>query len=346
MNAAPTAYSTIFRFFDSLSRPPGGFLKGITIVMRYYFAPLEGLTDSIFRNLHHKYFPGLDRYYMPFLSPTIHRTMTHREDRELPMADSVPFTAIPQVLTKVSEDFLWAAEQCRDRGYTEVNLNVGCPSGTVVSKGKGAGMLADPEALDRFLDAVFQSCPIAVSVKTRLGVQSEAEFPALMEVFNRYPIRELTVHPRVRKDFYNTPIREPGLEYALENSKNPICYNGNLCTLGGIQAFSETHPQVEAVMVGRGLIGDPGMLTPGGTTVPALEAFYGELLERYIEAFGGSRNAMFRLKENWRYLLCRFQDSGKLGKRLRKTTDLEEYKAITAQIFHTLPLKEALDPDW
>ena len=112
--------------------------------MRYYFAPMEGLTDSIYRRLHHKYFPGVDRYYMPFISPTIHRSLTHREDRELPLADSVPFTAVPQILTKVPEDFLWAAQVCRDRGYEEVNLNVGCPSGTVVSKGKGSGMLADP----------------------------------------------------------------------------------------------------------------------------------------------------------------------------------------------------------
>ena len=314
--------------------------------MRYYFAPLEGLTDILYRRLHHQYFPGLDRYYMPFLSPTIHRTLTHKEDRELPLADSVDFSAIPQVLTKVPEDFLWAAEQCRDRGYTEVNLNIGCPSGTVVSKGKGAGMLAGPDGLDRFLDTVFEGCPIAVSVKTRLGVSEEAEFPRLMEIFNRYPIAELTVHPRVRKDFYNTPIRWESFAFALENSKNPICFNGNLCSLADIAAFSERYPEVGSVMIGRGLIGDPGMLTPGGTDIRMLEAFHTELLEHYIEAFGGARNAMFRMKENWRYLLCRFEGSEKLGKRLRKATDVAEYRAITSEIFHTLPLKEKLEPDW
>ena len=130
--------------------------------MRYYFAPMEGLTDSVYRRLHHKYFGGIDRYYMPFLSPTIHRTLPHMEDRELPMANSVDFGAVPQVLTKVPGDFLWAAEQCRDRGYEEVNLNVGCPSGTVVSKGKGAGMLAEPEELARFLDEVFAKSPLPV----------------------------------------------------------------------------------------------------------------------------------------------------------------------------------------
>jgi len=308
--------------------------------MNYYFAPLEGLTDSIYRRLHHEYFPGPDRYYMPFLSPTIHRCLTHKEDRELPLADSVPFTAVPQILTKVAEDFLWAAQVCRDRGYEEVNLNLGCPSGTVVSKGKGSGMLANPEQLDRFLDGIFSAADMPISVKTRVGIADAGEFPALMEIFNRYPIRELTVHPRVRKDFYNAGIREEAFQYALETSRIPLCYNGDLCSPEDIRAFSEKYPQVDSVMIGRGLMADPGMLTPGGTTREQLEKFHDALLESYIAAFGGARNAMFRLKENWSYLIPRFEGSEALAKRLRKTTDLAEYKSITREIFHTLPLKK------
>ena len=303
--------------------------------MRYYFAPLEGLTDSIYRRLHHKYFPGLDRYYMPFLSPTIHRTLTHREDRELPMADSVPFTAIPQVLTKVPEDFLWAAQVCADRGYEEVNLNVGCPSGTVVAKGKGSGMLRSPEALDRFFDAVFSASPLPISVKTRLGLESAEEFPTLLEVFNRYPIKELTVHPRVRKEFYNGSVHRDWFDYAYENSRNPLCCNGDILTLSQVQELQEAYPRLEAVMIGRGLVADPGMVT-GGTDVKALESFMNELMAVYEVEFGGARNAIFRLKENWGFLHDRFQGSEKLWKRLRKTTDAAEFKAITAEIFHTL----------
>ena len=314
--------------------------------MEIYFAPLEGLTDSVFRRIHHTYFPGVDRYYMPFLSPTVHRCLTHKEERELPMADSVPFDAVPQILTKNAEDFLWAARVCQERGYREVNLNLGCPSGTVTAKGKGAGMLADPGALDSFLDTVFSQTPIAVSVKTRLGISSEEEFPALLEIFNRYPIRTLILHPRLRRDFYEAPIREESFLWALEECRIPLCYNGNLCTLEEIRDFSQKHPRVESLMLGRGLIGDPGMLTPGGSTVPALEAYHDALLEEYLTVFGGSRNAMFRLKEHWRYLLCRFEGSEKPGKRLRKTTDLAEYRAITREIFRTLLLKPQLEPNW
>ena len=313
--------------------------------MRYYFAPMEGLTDSIYRRIHHSYFSGVDRYYMPFLSPTIHRTLTRKEDRELPPANSVSFSAVPQILTKVPEDFLWAAQVCQDRGYREVNLNIGCPSGTVVSKGKGAGMLADPEALDRFLDAVFSAAPLPVSVKTRVGVNDDAVFPRLMDVFNRYPIAELIVHPRIRKDFYNTPIRDDCFRYAAETSVNPLCYNGDLCRPEDIRSISEQYPTVQSVMIGRGLIGDPGMLCDTADRA-ALEAFHHALLEAYIDAFGGARNAMFRMKENWRYLQCRFEGGEQLFKRLRKTTDIDEYRNITGEIFHTLPLAPILQPDW
>lgn len=309
--------------------------------MRYYFAPMEGLTDSIYRRAHHQYFTGVDRYYMPFLSPTIHRTLTHREDRELPLAESESFHAVPQVLTKVSEDFLWAAQVCLDRGYDEVNLNVGCPSGTVVSKGKGSGMLRDLEHLDRFLDEIFAKSPIPVSVKTRLGIENPEEFTAILDIYNKYPIKELTIHPRVRKQFYNGTVDMELFHYAVRNSRNPLCYNGDITSVEQIESLSREFPQLESVMIGRGLVADPGLLC-GGTDVKALEQFMNALLEEYTVAFGGSRNAMFRLKENWGLLHPRFEGVDKLWKKLRKTTDLEEYKAITAEIFHTLPLRSAV----
>ena len=307
--------------------------------MRYDFAPMEGLTDSIYRRLHHRFFPGVDRYFMPFLSPTIHRTLTHKEDRELPIADTEAFVAVPQILTKSAEDFLWAAQVCRDRGYDEVNLNVGCPSGTVVSKGKGSGMLRELSELDAFFDRIFADSPLPVSVKTRLGLADSEEFPAVLEIYNRYPIRELIIHPRVRKQFYDGTVDMEMFRYAAAHSKNPLSYNGDLTCVADIRRIESEFPALSGIMIGRGLVADPGMLSDTPTTAAQLEAFMDALLESYIDAFGGSRNAMFRLKENWHMIITRFQGHEKLWKQLRKTTDLAEYRAITKEIFHTLPLK-------
>ena len=314
--------------------------------MQIYFAPMEGITDSIYRRLHHRYFSGIDRYYMPFFSPTMHRCLTNKENRELPMADSVEFTAIPQVLTKNAGDFLWAAQQCCDRGYTQVNLNLGCPSGTVVSKGKGSGMLADPEALDVFLNEIYQNTPIPVSVKTRVGLRSDEEFPRLLSIFNQYPIKELTVHPRVRTDFYKPPLRMDAFAYALANTTIPLCYNGDICSKADLEQLTNRYSQIEAVMIGRGLIGNPGMFCSNGTDPKTLKQFHDELLEEYTHCFGSARNAMFRMKENWHYWQGNFQGGEKLFKQLRKATDLQEYKTVSAEILSTLPMEAMTQPVW
>lgn len=314
--------------------------------MRYDFAPLEGLTDSIYRRLHHKYFPGADRYFTPFFSPTVHRALTSREARELPQADSTDFTVVPQLLTKVPEDFLWMAEVCRDRGYKEINLNIGCPSGTVTAKGKGSGMLRDLDSLDSFLYTVFSSAPLPVSIKTRIGFESADEFAGILDIYNRYPVKELLIHPRVRKNFYNGPVDMDCFQYALQESNAPVCYNGSLRTKSEISAFAIEFPHVDSIMLGRGLIADPGILSPGGTTATALENFHRELLEEYTREFGGTRNAMFRLKENWHYWLCKFEGAEKLGKRLRKATDVGEYKSVTHEIIHNVPMREEILPVW
>ncbi len=304
--------------------------------MHYYFAPLEGITDSIYRHLHHKYFPGIGRYYTPFFSPSIHRNFTQKERRELQPAQDLGVEVVPQALTRNAEDFLWMAQRCIDAGYSELNLNLGCPSGTVTAKGKGAGLLREPEALDKLLEDIFSASPIAVSVKTRIGYTEAEEFAGLLDIFNRYPIKELTIHPRTRTAFYKGEVDMDTFRYAASNSRNPLCYNGNLCSREQIDIFAENFPGIGAVMLGRGLIGDPGMLSPGGTDTHALKAFHDELLSAYTEAFGSSRNAMFRMKENWHYLIVRFPGCEKLYKRLRKTTDVKEFQSITQDIFHTI----------
>lgn len=314
--------------------------------MKYDFAPMEGITDAVFRRVHHKYFPGVDRYYMPFISPTIHRSLTNREARELPAADSVDFVAVPQLLGKNVEDMLWAINVCREQGYGVVNINMGCPSGTVVSKGKGSGMLADPEELDRFLDKLYSAATLPVSIKTRIGMTDPEEFPKILEVFNQYPLAELIIHPRVRKAFYEGVCNLDAFQMAVDSCKFPLCYNGNLNCLEDISRISEKFPTVKTVMIGRSLVANPGMLTPEGTTRNHLELFMNELSEAYAIAFGSKRNTIFRLKENWHYLISLFENGEKHWKQLRKTTDYDTFQSISNDIIHNLPMRKDCVPTW
>ena len=229
------------------------------------------------------------------------------------------------------------AGQCAEQGYLQVNLNLGCPSGTVTAKGKGSGMLRCPDELDSFLYEIYKNAPLPISIKTRIGFSDAQEFPTLMEIFNRYPVHQLIIHPRLRAEFYKGAVHTDAFAYAVEKAKMPLCYNGDLWTKEHIQNVQQAFPTVNAVMLGRPLVGDPGMLCPAGTSLTALEQFHNTLFQAYVENFGGARNAMFRMKEHWSYMMPHFTGNEKLAKRLRKTTDQGEFLSITQEIFHTLP---------
>ena len=204
--------------------------------MELYFAPMEGVTGPQFRRAHHKYFSGVDQYYLPFISPTQDHVFTPRELRNVGPQANEGIDVVPQLLTKNPEDFVWAAKELGKMGYREVNLNLGCPSATVVTKGRGAGFLEDPGKLDQFLETVsdgLRGKEIRLSVKTRIGLEDPEEFAALLPVFNRYPMERLIIHPRVREDFYRNRPNWDVFAWALETCVHPVCYNGDLFSLEG-----------------------------------------------------------------------------------------------------------------
>ena len=226
--------------------------------MKIAFAPMEGLTGALYRQAHCRWFGGVDRYFIPFITPTQDHRFTKRELREILPEHNRGLTAVPQLLVRRAEDFLWAAGELAAMGYPEINLNLGCPSGTVVAKGKGSGFLGLPEELERFLDTVFDAAPCAVSIKTRLGLREPEEFGPLLALFRRYPLAELIVHPRVQKDMYKNTPRRAYFARALADSPFPVCYNGDLYTVPALEAFQAEFPAAERIMLGRGLAGDPG----------------------------------------------------------------------------------------
>ena len=235
-------------------------------------------------------------------------------------------------------------------GYPEINLNLGCPSGTVVAKGKGSGFLGLPEELERFLDTVFDAAPCAVSIKTRLGLREPEEFGPLLALFRRYPLAELIVHPRVQKDMYKNTPRRAYFARALADSPFPVCYNGDLYTVPALEAFQAEFPAAERIMLGRGLASDPALArkAEGGPAAgrEELRAFHDQVYEGYAGAFGSRRNAMLRMKEVWFYLIHLFGDSQRHAKAIRKARDTGEYESAVTAVFRELELLPELRPEW
>lgn len=312
--------------------------------MRYYVAPMEGLTDRVWRQAHQRWFGAPEapvRYYAPFLSPPENRVLIRKKMAEVDPEANPGVPVIPQLLAKDGALAAWMTGELRSLGYTEVNLNFGCPSGTVTAKGKGAGMLRSPAALDRFLQTVFDQAGGPLSVKTRLGVNSAAEFEDLLEIYNRYPICELTIHPRFMRQLYRGQADRAAFAAALPACAMPVCYNGDLTTPAQLWEIEAAFPSLSAVMVGRGVIGDPALLRKALGGAPAgkeeLRGYLDELFRGYTGLFGSPQCAISRMKAHWVYLIRLFEGSDKLEKQLRKVREPWEYEVVVNQIF-TLPL--------
>lgn len=310
----------------------------------YYFAPLEGVTTYLYRNAHRDFFPGVDTYFSPFITPKEKKALTSRERNDVLPENNKNLRLVPQILTNKADGFLRTAEALAGLGYQSVNLNLGCPSGTVVSKGKGAGFLALQPELDRFLEEVFAKSPIPISVKTRIGMDYEEEWEELMPIFNRYPIQELIIHPRLRSDFYKNHPHISVFRDAVSASKNPVVYNGDLFTVADVERFITEFPQIQTVMLGRGLIANPGLAgqCQGRPMMDKekLYQFHQRLLKDYESILSGDRALLFKLKELWAYMLCMFGGAEKYGKQIRKAQRLSDYLSAVEGLFTHCQLAE------
>ena len=207
--------------------------------MKYYLAPMEGITGYIYRNAYEKFFHNIDKYFTPFIVPNQSRSLKTKELRDILPENNQGMNIVPQILTNDSEGFIVTAKKLKQLGYNEVNLNLGCPAGTVVSKNRGSGFLALRDELDRFLEEIYKIEDMKISIKTRIGKDTPEEFYKLIEIYNKYPLEELIIHPRTREDFYgNTPNLEvfKDANYTIKNySKNDIiALEGDICTCVGL----------------------------------------------------------------------------------------------------------------
>ncbi len=220
---------------------------------------MEGITGRILRNTYESVFTGqIETYFAPFISCAGKKGISPKDRRELLPENNPGIRLIPQVLENRAEEFGYLAQALKQMGYDEINLNLGCPSKTVVSKGRGAGFLTDPDELDRFLEAAFETCEKSkqrLSIKTRLGMEETEEFDRLFEIYERYPYSELIIHPRLQRDYYKFPVRTAEFDKAWEKRKNDrLIYNGDITSPDQIRTLKERYPGMPAVMIGRGLL--------------------------------------------------------------------------------------------
>jgi len=329
--------------------------------MKLYLAPLEGITTMTFRRAYERNFGGIDRYFTPFI---VNKKLGGREIEGILPENNPGQVLIPQIMSNRAEDFIQVSKEIGTYGYDTVNLNLGCPSGTVVSKKRGAGFLAYPEELDAFLSEVYDKCPMKISIKTRIGLEDENEWENLLSIYEKYPMEEIIIHPRLRTDYYKAPVRMDAFAKAVEQIKVPICYNGEINTIEDVARIKEQFPQIDRIMIGRGILRYPhliqeirraesgkdaaGTLLGNGIGVAnqkgmakiseeelrnRIRIFHDELLEDYRIIMSGDRNALFKMKEIWSYLGDSFEGAEKCLKKIKKANHIADYKIAVNELF-------------
>ena len=312
--------------------------------IKIYFAPLEGITGYVFRNAYEKYYGEIDKYFTPFISPHTKKLMDSREKRDILPENNKGLNIVPQVLTNKAEDLIDLANQLHDEyGYKEINLNLGCPSKTVTTKGKGSGFLEYPNQMEEFFDRYFKACDVKLSIKTRIGYYEVEEAQRLLNLYERYPFEEVIIHPRLGIQMYKgTPYYDVFEEY-LGRTKHSLCYNGDINHLEDLQRLDCKWEKCEKFMLGRGLIARPGMLqeSTGEKKAPLCQeewnrflAFHDEILEGYYAYMCEDRNTLFKLKELWTWWAVMFPGQEKTLKKIKKATTISEYKQLVRSL-HT-----------
>lgn len=307
---------------------------------------MEGITIYLYRNAYEKFFGGIDKYFTPFIMPNGKRIFKTRELQDVLPENNEGICVVPQILTKKPEEFIKTAKELKAMGYEEVNLNVGCPSKTVVSKGKGSGLLKEPEELDDFLVEIFEKIDMKISVKTRIGIEEPEEFEELMEMYNRHPLEELIIHPRVQREFYQGKPHLDIFEDAFEISENPVCYNGDIVTVNDFYKIIHRFPKLDQVMIGRGLLRNPaliGQIKYGELlTKQQLMSLHDDVYEAYQDYVSGEKNVLYKMKDFWTNPVQLFTNYEKYAKKIRKAQRLKDYEKAVHALVREQELREEL----
>jgi tRNA-dihydrouridine synthase B len=298
-----------------------------------YLAPLRGVTDVIYRSTYAEHFGGIDCAVAPFVTTHSGRRIKAAHVRDLGPEDNRSMPVIPQILTKNAQDFITLADHLFDMGYGTINLNCGCPFPQVANKGRGSGLLCNPDGLDRLLDTVLSQIPNQLSIKTRLGRHDAAEIHAVLPIFNRYPLESVIVHPRTGSQMYGGTPDLAAFAWCLASCRHPVIFNGDITSREGFQQLDRRFEGVAGWMLGRGVLANPFLPDLLKNTPPIDAAqktnrfrqFHDDLFARYQNRLSGPGHLIDRMKGLWKYFAQGFRNSEVACKRIHKARSIEQY---------------------
>ncbi len=303
--------------------------------MQIYLAPLQGLTDWIFRESFCQHIAQFDKTFTPFVRVQGGDFYRPSQCNDLLPAHNIFQKPVPQFLGNTAESFKRFEELCLEHGYAEANINMGCPYPMVTGKRMGAGLLAHPAEVTKLLEGVFAETKLKISIKTRLGLENHADFKPLISVFNAFPLEELIIHPRIGKQQYKGEVDLQAFAEYAPQLKHTVCYNGDILTVADIKKVQTLVPQIDRFMIGRGILQNPFLLTTirkqeltQAEKVRMLRNFHISIIEYCKRKYSGDLHLLKRFEELWEYHAKGFENGHKIYKLVKKSKTLAQYEAV------------------
>lgn len=311
-----------------------------------YLAPIQGFTDFVYRKAYSETFTGIDTYFIPYITIKNNRILKKYE-KEIRGENNPQKHVVPQVLVKNDSELLQLSELLNDFGYSEINLNLGCPYPMVTNRGKGAGLLPFPARIEKLLSAFFKKTDLKLSVKIRLGLSDSAEVNQLIPVFNNYPLTEVIVHPRTASQMYSGDINESAFSDILKSCTRPLVCNGGIFSLPDYYQKRICFQPVKNWMIGRGVLMNPFLPAEINGESFSIEErrekliiFHNRIFEGYSETCDNAGNTLNKMKQFWIYFIHCFSNSKKTFKNIKKARSLNEYLAASNAILKLNDIKK------
>ncbi|MBN2804834.1 MAG: tRNA-dihydrouridine synthase family protein [Deltaproteobacteria bacterium] len=304
---------------------------------KLFLAPVKGITDSLFRRGFVKYFGGVDRAYAPFVKTAL-EVLPDKLLKDLQPEINGDLVVVPQILSKDKVGIVDGAFKFEALRYTSFNWNLGCPMATSTKKNLGSGLLPFYDEIDSILSYVFTHSPIDISIKTRLGLHSSKDILKLVPVFNRYPIKEVIIHPRTGVKQYGGSVDLEVFGECLSLLKADVIYNGDICSKEDFVNLSEKFPEVSGWMIGRGAlknplifeqIKNPQIENDFEKSNGAVHGFHDYLFDGYRERLDGALPVLHKMVTLIEYLKEYLKISDVQYKKIKKSKTLKEYLTNT-----------------
>lgn len=303
-----------------------------------HFAPLQGYTDWIYRNIFTRFFKGIDAYYTPFIRVEKGNVFRNRDLRDIDPANNEVVGLIPQILPGSTEEFGLLAALLRAKGYSRADINLGCPFPLIAGQKKGAGMLPYPDLVRAIMESVATFPDIRFSVKMRLGWSDKQEGLNLLPILNECPLTHITLHARTGKQQYKGETDPETFGYFYRECRHPLFYNGDLDSVHQIQMILQRFPELKGVMLGRGLLSNPALAenvkyhcSEATDSVSRKRDFMDALFLAYRDYLKDERVLLQKMKSYWDYFLP--DADRRLKKKLQKAKKITDYQEFVNLIF-------------